>query len=271
MPPTPLHVSVKAVAVGTPMITSVPLTPRIPDQPPVAVQAVVSVEDHVNVVLAPFMTGLGLATSVTVGAGATDTLAVAALMPPGPVQVRVNAEDIASDALTSVPMVGRGPDQLPEATQLVASMVDHVRVVAASCATTLGAASMVTVGLGRIPTLAVAAAMPLAALQVSVYAAAALMGAVSSVPLVERVPDQLPDAVQLVALLDVHVSVVVAPLATAVGVAESETDTGGAAVSPPPPPPLQPLDRIPSSSAATHVRAALCNAGVMLLLLLRST
>lgn len=84
------------------------------------------------------------------------------------------------------------------------------------------------------------------------------MGAVISVPLMSRVPDQLPEAVQLVALVEVQESVLVAPLITVLGLAVMVTVgiCGGAVVSLPRPAlPLQPAARIPINSAPA-VRSA---------------
>jgi hypothetical protein len=170
VPPTPLQLSVKLVAIVRAVMFSVPLGPRAPLQPPDATHPVVAlVDDQVNVVLSPLVTMLGFAVSVTVvvGAGATATLAVAAAVPPGPVHVSVNADDIVTDVIISLPRVGRAPDQLPEAVQPVASVVAHIKVVVPPLATLAGVAVIVTVGVGAIATLAVAAAMPPAPLHVS--------------------------------------------------------------------------------------------------------
>lgn len=65
-----------------------PLVARVPDHPPLAVQAVAFVADHVRVELLPLTTLLGLAVNVTVGAGAvTVTVADCEALPPLPVQV----------------------------------------------------------------------------------------------------------------------------------------------------------------------------------------
>jgi hypothetical protein len=67
-----------------------PLVASVPDQPPEAVQEVAFVEVHVSVELFPDTTLVGLAVSVTVGAGVvTATLADAEPLPPVPVQVKV--------------------------------------------------------------------------------------------------------------------------------------------------------------------------------------
>jgi len=59
------------------------------DQPPTAVQELVSVEDQVSVEDPPFVTDGGVAASDTVAPeGNTVTVTVALALPPGPVQVR---------------------------------------------------------------------------------------------------------------------------------------------------------------------------------------
>ena len=67
-----------------------PLEASLPLQPPDATQAVALVEDQDNVEALPLGTVLGLALSVTVGAGeVTETVADWEALPPVPVQVRV--------------------------------------------------------------------------------------------------------------------------------------------------------------------------------------
>jgi hypothetical protein len=170
LPPTPLQLSVKLVPVVRPVTVSVPFGPRAPLQPPEAVQAEaeVLVDDQDSVVLPPLMTVVGFADSMTVGASPTVTLAVPAAVPPGLVHVSVNADAAVSAVITSLPIVGRAPDQLPEATQLAALVVDHINVVDPPLAIVVGEAVMVTVGVGATAMFAVAAAMPPAPLQVSV-------------------------------------------------------------------------------------------------------
>ena len=60
------------------------------DQPPTAVQELVSVEDQVSIEDPPYATDVGFAVSDTVGTGGGDTVTVAdaLALPPGPVQVR---------------------------------------------------------------------------------------------------------------------------------------------------------------------------------------
>jgi hypothetical protein len=91
-----------------------------------------------------------------------------------------------------------------------------------------------------------------------------VIGVVTSVPLVPRAPDQLPEAVQLVAFVVDQLSVEVPLLITAVGFAPIVTEGAGGmdgfgvevALLPPPPPPPQPVARIPRSSALATGRSA---------------
>jgi hypothetical protein len=67
-----------------------PLVPSVPLQPPEALQLVALVEDQLSVELPPLLTVLGLALSVTVGAGVagvTATEAACVALPPLPAQV----------------------------------------------------------------------------------------------------------------------------------------------------------------------------------------
>ena len=64
-----------------------PLVASVPDQAPEAVHDVAAVELHVRVALLPETIVVGLAVSVTVGAGVvTVTLADCEALPPVPVQ-----------------------------------------------------------------------------------------------------------------------------------------------------------------------------------------
>lgn len=67
-----------------------PETPFVPVQPPLAVQEVALVADHVRVELLPFVTVLGLLLKLIVGAVClTDTVADCEAVPPVPVQDNV--------------------------------------------------------------------------------------------------------------------------------------------------------------------------------------
>jgi hypothetical protein len=100
--------------------------------------------------------------------------------------------------------------------------------------TVVGLAAMFTVGAGVIPvidTVTLASAERLEPVHASVNVDCEVSAVVVCVPDVALVPDQAPEAVQLVAFVDDHVSTEVPPLITLVGLALSETvGCGGAAV-----------------------------------------
>ena len=67
-----------------------PFVALAPDQAPEAVQAVALLADQAKTALLPLAIVLGLAVKLTVGADVrTETIAVCAALPPGPVQDRV--------------------------------------------------------------------------------------------------------------------------------------------------------------------------------------
>jgi len=69
-----------------------PLVDLLPDHPPDAVHEVALVDDQLMVELAPLTRVLGLAVTVTVGAGVagvTETVTVCVALPPAPLQVSV--------------------------------------------------------------------------------------------------------------------------------------------------------------------------------------
>ena len=91
LPPAPVHLRRKLrLAVRFPVLCE-PLRGFEPLQPCEAVQLVALVELQVNVDAVPDATAVGFAVSVTVGGGeaVTDTVVLAARLPPVPVQVSV--------------------------------------------------------------------------------------------------------------------------------------------------------------------------------------
>src|SRR5882672_2411256 len=102
-----------------------------------------------------------------------------------------------------------------------------------------GSAEMATAGAGGNTTFADACLVPPAPVHDSVNVEAAVIAGDVSVPLTAFAPDQAPDAVQLVALVEDQVSWAVAPEFTVVGFALSVT-VGAGLLPPPPPPPPQP-------------------------------
>lgn len=99
-------------------------------------QLVAFAVDQLRVVDPPATTVVGAAVRVTVGGGVTVcgttvTLTDCVADPPPPVHVSANDALLVSGPLEALPLVGLLPLQLPLAEHDVASVDDHVRVVAA--------------------------------------------------------------------------------------------------------------------------------------------
>ena len=123
------------------------------------------------------------------------------------------------------------PLQPPEAVQEVALVELQVSVDAPPLATVVGFAVKVTVGAGITVTVAVTTLLvPPVPVQANEYDALAVRALVLCVPLVALVPIQAPEALQEVALVALHVSVDVPPLAIEVGFADSVTFGAGTTV-----------------------------------------
>lgn len=107
-----------------------PFIATAPLQPPDARHLSASVALQVKFADSPVTTLVGEALKVTVGDFViTWTCAVPDAEPPGPVQVNMYVEASVSGAVVAVPLVGRVPDQAPDAVQLCASVVLHCNVV----------------------------------------------------------------------------------------------------------------------------------------------
>lgn len=119
------------------------------------------------------------------------------------------------------------PDHAPLPVQLVALVVVQLRVLEPPTATEPGLAEKFTVGGGvadATVTLTERLVLPPCPLvQVRVNVVLAVNAALVSLPLVAREPLHPPLALQLSASVLDHVSMVVAPLGTEVGLAESVT------------------------------------------------
>ena len=109
----------------------------------------------------------------------------------------------------------------PEAVHEVALVELHVSVDASPLAMVAGFAVSVAVGLGATVTVAVAAVLvPLVPVHVREYVVFAVSAPVDWLPLVAFAPANVPpEAVHEVALVELHVSVDVPPLAIVVGLA----------------------------------------------------
>ena len=223
-PPAPLQLSVKVESVVSAPVEAVPLTALVPDHAPEARQLAALVVVHVSVDALPLATLVGEVLKVSVG-GAMATTAVCVTLPPGPLQLSVKVESIVSAPVEAVPLSNWGPLHAPEAVQLAALVVVHVSVDALPLATLVGEALKVSVG-GAMATTAVCVTLPPGALQLSVKVESAVSTPVEAVPPVALLPDQAPDARQLVALVLDHVSVDDPPLTMVVGEA-TRVSVGG--------------------------------------------
>ena len=139
----------------------------------------------------------------------------------------VNVVVAVSAPVDWLPLVAFVPVQPPDAVQPVALVELHVNVADAPEATLVGFAVRVTVGAAPCTaTVTLPCPDPPGPVQVSAKFVVVVSAPVDWVPLVAFVPAQPSDAVQVVALTEVHVSIDEAPFATMVGFASSVT-TGG--------------------------------------------
>jgi hypothetical protein len=149
------------------------------------------------------------------------TVAVAVLLvPPAPLQAKEYDVVDVSAAVICVPLVALAPPQPPLAAHEVALVELHVNVDVPEEATTVGLATKVAVGM-TFTTMVDRPLVPPVPLHVKEYELGVVIPPVLCVPLAARAPFQLPDAVQDVALVELHVSVEALPLTTDVGLAVS--------------------------------------------------
>ena len=130
-----------------------PLSARLPDQAPDAIQEVAFLLDQASIEAVPELTVLGLALSVTTG-GKVGTVTVTDCVaePPSPVQVRSYSVVLVSAPVDQVPLVATAPLQPPEAVHAVASLELQVKLELAPLITVVGAAVNVTAGAGSVTT-----------------------------------------------------------------------------------------------------------------------
>jgi hypothetical protein len=256
-PPVPVQVSVNVVVALKAPVDTLPLVALVPFQPPDAAQLVALVELQTSVEEPPLGMVAGVAVNVTVGAGTTVTITVSLALPPVPVHVRVKLVVVDKGPIEAVPPVGLLPLHPPDAAQVVASIEFHVRDTMPPTATLVGLADSVTVGAGTTVTATVRTALPPVPVQVRVNEAVAVNAPVETDPLVACDPLQPPDARQLVASVEVQVSIAEPPLATLVGLAPSVT-VGGVAVDVRCSPAAQAQRLAPTTRAmaAAHLRKA---------------
>lgn len=148
LPPVPVQIRVKVLSLVSAPMVSDPEVPLLPDQAPDAEQLLALEDDQLTVVEPPDCTEVGLALNVTVGAAATVTVRLLLLLPPGPEQLSVKVLVLLmgpTDWLPDVPLL---PDHALEALQLVALVVDQVKVALLPAANVVGLADKVIVGAG---------------------------------------------------------------------------------------------------------------------------
>ena len=154
VPPVPVQLKVKVVAVVSAPVLWLPAVTLLPLQPPDAVHDVASVVVHVKVLLAPLATVVGAADNVTVGAGVelvTEMEALAWPEPPPPVQLSVNVASAFNAPVLSLPAAAFAPLQAPDAVHVVALVLDQFNVLAPPALTVNGLAVSVTTGAGAGP------------------------------------------------------------------------------------------------------------------------
>jgi hypothetical protein len=219
------------VAARAPVL-NVPLTdfaPLHPVEPPDAVHVVAPTEVQVRTEVPPVTTTGGAALNVTAGTTLTVMEAIL-LVPPAPVQVNEYLVASVNGPVLWLPLGALGPAQPSEAMQDEAPVELHISVEEPPVVTDGGVAPSVAVAGPDAVTVTVAVAAmlgPPAPVQINEYTAVAVSAPVGKVPLVALVPVQAPEAVQDVALVELHVSVDAPPLATEVGVAVSVAVAAG--------------------------------------------
>jgi hypothetical protein len=119
----------------------------------------------------------------------------------------------------ALPIVGSLPDQPPEAVQLLALLDDQLSIADPPLLTVVGLALRPTVGGAETLIVTDWLALPPGPLQARVKVVVALSAPVLVLPLVGSLPDQPPEAVQLLALVEDQLSIADPPLLTVVGVA----------------------------------------------------
>ena len=163
-----------------------------------------------------------------------------------------------------MPLVALAPLQPPDAVHVVALVDDQVSVELDPLATVVGLALKfkVGVGVGGFVTVTVVDACALAPPpeQISVKVLVDVSGAVFSVPLVDLVPDQAPDAEHCVAFVDDQVNEAALPPVKVCGFAASETlgpapaSAVAGLLSAPPPPHAFNTSKVNDAVAAQRAR-----------------
>lgn len=228
-PPAPEQASEKVLVTESAPVDVEPDVALLPDHAPEAVHKVAFVELHVNVAEPPLGTVVGLAASVSVGAGgaaSTTTVTDRVAVPPGPVQDKVKVLVTVKASLDCDPAVVLLPDHAPEAAHELALVDDQVSVDMPPLVTVVGLALSVTAGAagGGDPTTTTVTDCvvgPPRPEHVKENALLETRGPMLCEPDVGFGPDQAPDAVHDVAFVEDQCSVVEPLTSTVVGSALS--------------------------------------------------
>ena len=124
-----------------------------------------------------------------------------------------------SAPVLALPLVGSFPDQPADAVQLLALLDDQLSIADPPLLTVVGLALRPTVGGAETLTVTDWLALPPGPLQASVNVVVPLSAPVLVLPLVGSLPDQPPEAVQLLALVEDQFSIADPPRLTVVGLA----------------------------------------------------
>jgi hypothetical protein len=130
---------------------------------------------------------------------------------------------VASGEDVSLPDVAFAPAHPPDAVQFDAFVDVQVNEVGDPAATEVGLAVSVTVGVGTTVTVTDWLSLPPLPVHESVYVVVADSAGVACVPFVALAPVQPPEAMQLVAFVELQVSIAVPPFAMLVGLALNVT------------------------------------------------
>ena len=134
--------------------------------------------------------------------------------------------------ITRLPLAALVPLQAPDAVQLVALATDQLSVLLPPLNTVVGLAENEITGACTTVTLTACDVLPPGPVQVSVKLVVAESAPLDWLPAVGKAPLQPPDAKQDVALADDQVRMLLAPLATARGEANSVTTGKGSTPTP---------------------------------------
>jgi hypothetical protein len=131
-PPGPVHVNTNSVVFDSDPVDQVPWVATLPCQPPLATHSVAATVDHFRVDIPDWVSVVGNALSVIVGAVLWLTVTCRDVVdePPAPTQVMTKVVVTDSGALDIDPLEGKLPLHPPDAVQEFAPSASHLSVTA---------------------------------------------------------------------------------------------------------------------------------------------